>query len=206
MQAFSQQPIAYCKRISNSITSLQQAIKQVTATIAQLNRECPGKLKFTIVKFIEGMLRYYGYNPDEDKTVSDMQVATLVNDICEKYYYLNIADVCLCFKKARQSPGKYGRFYGKFDASVVMNWFTMYDKERDEVIHSMPEEKPNVFTGEECSREEYIEILQAKIAGGDLYANEALQRVGVFERIMFDRRGEYANYKYWQKHKFDNKR
>ena len=71
--------------------------------------------------------------------------------------------------------------------------------------HSMPEEKINVFTGEEYSREEYIEMLKVKIAGGDLYANEALRRVGTFERIMFDRRGEYASYKYWRKHKFDNK-
>lgn len=205
VQAFSKQPISYCKRISDYITSIAHAVNYGSVTISQLNRECSDKLKFTLVKFIEGMLRYYGYVPDMEKTVSDGQVATLVNDICEKYYYLNIEDVCLCFKKARQSPERYGKFYGKFDASVVMNWFAMYDKERDEAIQSIKEEKPNVFTGEECSRDEYIEMLQARMAGGDLYANEALQRVGSFERIMYSNRIDYGNYKYWQKHRYDNR-
>ena len=136
--------------------------------------------------------------------MNDYQAASVVNSILDKYYYFRSEDVCLCFKRARENSS-YGGFYGKIDGSVIMSWFATYDKERDEVIHSMPEEKMNVFTGEEYSREEYIEMLKAKIAGGDLYANEALRRVGTFERIMFDKRGEYASYKYWQKHKFDNK-
>lgn len=197
----SRQLIAICKNISNEITSISQAINAPPIQLSQWRKDNETCIKAVLVKFIEGTLLFYGRSRED---MNDYQVASIVSSILDKYYYFRIEDVCLCFKRARENSS-YGGFYGKIDGSVIMSWFAAYDKERDEVIHSMPEEKINVFTGEEYSREEYIEMLKAKIAGGDLYANEALRRVGTFERIMFDRRGEYASYKYWRKHKFDNK-
>lgn len=160
------------------------------------NQDC---IKAVIVKFIEGTLLFYGRNRDD---MNDYQVASIVNSILDKYYYFRIEDVCLCFKRARENAA-YGGFYGKIDGSVIMSWFATYDKERDDAIHSIGEAKIEYDTSESVSREEYKEILLAKIAGGDLYANADYMRMSEVDRFFFDKRIEVGNYKYNRKHKFD---
>ena len=103
--------------------------------------------------------------------MNDYQVASVVNSILEKYYYFRIEDVCLCFKRARENSA-YGKFYGRIDGSVIMNWFATYDRERDEIIHSFNDVKIEHNTSENISREEYKEILFAKMAGGQCRLHE----------------------------------
>lgn len=158
-------------------------------------------LQSVLVKFLEGMLYYYGRTKDD---MNDIQVKMIVDDIIEKYYYFRIEDVCLCFKKARQDS-KYKNFYGRIDGSVIMSWFATYDKERDEVIQSIPDEKTAVYSGNEISREEYLDICLAKAAGGDMDAYKLLIMAEIAERAFMNLRGEYHKYKYNQKHKFDTK-
>jgi hypothetical protein len=155
------------------------------------------------VKFIEGMLIYFGRKGD----MSNTQIENVVRDIMDKYYYFRLEDIALCFKRARQNPVTYGKLYNHIDGSIILGWLSKYDKERDEVLHSFPADyKPPTFTEEKCSREEYVEILQARIAGGDLYANELLQRFECIDKTFFSDRFEYGNYKYQRKHKFDDKK
>lgn len=141
------------------------------------------------------------------RTREDMnyyQVASVVNSILEKYYYFRIEDVCLCFKRARENSA-YGKFYGRIDGSVIMNWFATYDKERDEIIHSFNDVSTEHDTSENISREEYKEILLARIAGGDLYANADYMKMCEINNIFFENRFEIGNYKYNRLHKFDKK-
>lgn len=198
--------IEYCRKISRANLSIKDAILSDSLQISVFNRECPDRIRALVVKFVEGMMIYFGYTPENEKTVTDSQICMLANDICEKYYYYHLEDLCLCFKRARQNPLKYGKFYGRFDASVVMGWFSLYDKERDEVLLYLPPVKEEVkMSGEECSREEYREILEAMIAGGDLTANEKLLKLGDAERMMAALEGAFSEYKYYQKHRFDKK-
>lgn len=195
----SKQLIAICRKISNEITSIKQAINAPPIQLSQwraANQDC---IKAVIVKFIEGTLLFYGRNRDD---MNDYQVASIVNSILDKYYYFRIEDVCLCFKRARENSA-YGGFYGRIDGSVIMSWFATYDKERDDAIHSIGEYKIEYDTSESVSREEYKEILLAKIAGGDLYANADYMRMSEVDRFFFDKRIEVGNYKYNRKHKFD---
>lgn len=136
--------------------------------------------------------------------MNNHQVASIVNSILDKYYYFRIEDVCLCFKRARENSS-YGGFYGKIDGSVIMSWFATYDRERDDVIHSLSDVKVNCNTSENISREEYKEILLAKMAGGDLYANVDYMKMCEVNKIFFNKRFEIGNYKYNRLHKFDNK-
>lgn len=136
--------------------------------------------------------------------MNDYQVASIVNSILDKYYYFRIEDVCLCFKRARENSS-YGGFYGKIDGSVIMSWFATYDRERDDVIHSLNDVKVNCNTSENISREEYKDILFAKMAGGDLYANADYMKMCEVNKIFFNKRFEIGNYKYNRLHKFDNK-
>ena len=196
---FLQSPIEYCKGISTSITKIEDAVKSETY-LSQLKKDCPVQLNAVLVKFIEGMLVYLG-RPREE--IINQQCLMIINDILEKYQYLTLEDVCLCFKKARTSPNLYGKFYGKIDGSTILNWFAIYDKEREETIHSMPIETPDPFTGEEMSRDEYIECLKARIAGGDLYANADYLKAEDM-RLKFDNSYELGNYKYHRKMKLYN--
>lgn len=198
------QPIPYYRMVDRKIFSIKDALTEPSISLSVLRSECPEKIEGLIVKCVQAMLMYYGFDPKIEKTVSDYQVHTLAQDILCKYYYMNFSDLCACFKRARQNPERYGKFYGKFDASVVMGWFGIYDKERDEILQSLPPDKAKaVYSGQEMSRDEYIECLEAMVAGGDLYANEWLMKVGMFERLMFNNKGKYVVYQYNRKHRLD---
>lgn len=136
--------------------------------------------------------------------MNDYQVSSLVNAILDKYYYFRIEDVCLCFKRARENSS-YGGFYGRIDGSVIMAWFATYDRERDEVIHSLDNVKTEYNTEDSISRDEYKELLLARIAGGDLYANADYMKMCEINNIFFENRFEIGNYKYNRLHKFDKK-
>lgn len=197
----SKQLIAICKNISNEITSISQAINAPPIQLSQWRKDNETCIRAVLVKFIEGTLLFYGRSRED---MNDYQVASIVNSILDKYYYFRIEDVCLCFKRARENSS-YGGFYGKIDGSVIMSWFATYDRERDDVIHSLNDVKVNCNTSENISREEYKEILLAKMAGGDLYANADYMKMCEVNKIFFDKRFEIGTYKYNRLHKFDNK-
>lgn len=196
------QLIRICKGVSDTINNIRDAVNSPPIQLSQWKAVNPDCIRAVLVRFIGGMLEYYGRSKDD---MSNYQVVAIVNDILEKYYYYRIEDVCLCFKRARQNS-KYKDFYGRIDGSVIMSWFATYDKERDEVINSMPQGRaPIDVTGEECSYEEYREILEAKVAGGDLYANQYLRNMRSFHKALNDDNVIYGNYKYHRKHKYDNR-
>lgn len=201
MKAFLLSPISYTKNISNSVTTIKQAIQtQYPIQLSEWTRIDNDAIKVVLIKFIEGMINFFGF---PTTSMSNEQIIVTVNSILEKYYYFRLEDVCMCFKKARTDT-KYKGFYSRLDGSVIMQWFAIYDKERDEIIQSLPQENNTpIYTGSECSREEYKDILLTKIAGGDLYANELLQRIEMSDRLLNPNNGEYRNYKYWQKHRYD---
>ena len=135
----------------------------------------------------------------------DSRVSMLVGSIMEKYFYFTIEDVCLCFKRGRENDS-YDKFYGRLDCSVFLKWFAKYDKERENALQSHPSNNktiPNLMQG--IPWEEYREELIIRVECGDMYANEQLQRMeSVRKRFQADR-GKLFNYRYNQKHKFDDK-
>lgn len=191
----------YCKQISNEITSIRQVFQAPDVQLSDLKRECYAPLQSVLIKFLEGMLYYYGRTKED---MSDVQVKMVVDDIINKYYYFRIEDVCLCFKMARTNSA-YKDFYGRIDGSVIMSWFATYDKERDDIIHSLPVEREVVLTGNEISRDEYLEQCRERAAKGDMEAIEALDNAERVRLWMFKSQVEYGNYKYQRAHKYDDK-
>ncbi|MFV0587507.1 hypothetical protein [Bacteroides reticulotermitis] len=155
-----------------------------------------------LIKFIEGMLEYYGR---DRKAMNDHQVANIIEDILSKYSYLRLEDVCLCFKRARQSPNIYGKFYGIIDGSVIMNWFAVYDRERDDYINSTSDYKPQTDTTGWVTREDYMEELEIKVACGDMYANQYLIAALSYEKGRMDRAIQTRNYNDHRKGKMSEK-
>lgn len=198
---FSQQPILYCKNISHSISLIKDVFNAPCVQLNELNAECHTVLYSVLVKFIQGMLCFYGR---DESDMSSEQVKMVIDEIVRKYYYFRLEDVCLCFKKAR-AESAYKEFYGRIDGSVILSWFATYDKQRDEVIHSLPNGVAVVNQGG-MSRDEWEEIRLAKAAGGDMDAYAAMIASEHRDRWMIANRVKFGNYQYHRKHKYDEKR
>lgn len=204
VRAFSEQPMKFCAKISNSVTSIREILDmKYPIQLSELNRKCPNQLKAVLVKFIESHLLMFGFHASD---LSPQPIMTVINDILRKYYYLRIEDVCLCFAKVRTNTERYKGFYGnKVDYRTIMEWFNEYDKERTEALHSHPS---NYLTAVDLSNgvTPYTEDdLLEMIAGGDLYANSLLQYKKRVESLFKRDAGVYKNYQYNRKHRFDDR-
>lgn len=195
------QPMLYCRDVSSKVCCIADTMTYESLTLGTLKQKCLGVLQAVMVKHIEGMLIYYGYNPRTEASVSNSQVVTLVNDICKKYHYLNISDVCLCFEMARQNPSEWGKFYGRFDASVVMGWFSKYDSKRDEVIQSYPTHKPYTPSLDDITEDMYMDSLLAKAAGGDEEASKQYHYALETRNRIAKSNGLLAAYRYNRQHR-----
>ena len=60
--------------------------------------------------------------------MNDKQVADLINDIIDRYYWLNLDDFRLCFNSA--VDGMYDKAIFRLDKSVVMSWLNKYTTDR----------------------------------------------------------------------------
>ena len=197
-------PMQFCRNISNNITTIRQALDaEVPIQLSELKRESPDQIRAVLIKFIEGSLEYFSFKRTD---MSPSQIVMIVNDIMEKYYYFRLEDVCLCFKKGR-IDSNYRKFYGRVDGSVFLDWFAMYDKERENAVQSHPS---NYVTPVDLSNgvpfEQYEEDMLARIAGGDLYANEQYMQMKSVQQLFAMNMGAYKNYQYNRKHRFDNRK
>ena len=62
------------------------------------------------------------------QTMNDEQVADLINDIIDQYYWLNLEDFRLCFNNAKN--GRYDKGIFRLDSSVVLSWLNKYTTDR----------------------------------------------------------------------------
>ena len=203
MKASLPQLTLYCKGISNSITSIREALDTPTPIqLSELNRENPNAIKAILIKFIEGTLAFFSFKPGD---MSVQQIEMIVSSIMSKYFYLRLEDVCLCFKKGREDSS-YRRFYGKVDGSVFLDWFAKYDKERENVLQSHPSNNQSVTNlMQGVPWEEYKRDLEERVANGDEKAKEHLEHMESVKRKMEEGLGAYRNYQYNRKHRFDDR-
>lgn len=129
----------------------------------------------------------------------------VVNDIIESYPHYRLEDVIMVFKKGRREES-YPQFYGRIDCRVFLSWFKAYDKERCSVIESLPSNhlKPADLT-QGIPWEQYREDLMKKVEEGDEEAKKQLEAMESVRRRFEADRGQLFNYRYNQKHKFDDK-
>jgi hypothetical protein len=193
----------YCRDISNSITSIREALDTPTPIqLSELNRENPNVIKAILIKFIQGSLAFFSFKPGD---MSVPQIEMIVNSIMSKYFYFRIEDVCLCFKKAREDSS-YRRFYGRVDGSVFLDWFAKYDKERESVLQSHPSNNQTIpLISQGIPWEQYKEDLERRIAEGDEEAKKNLEAMESVRRRFEEDKGQLHAYRYNRKHRFDPK-
>lgn len=64
--------------------------------------------------------------------MSPTQVAITSEMVVEKYYYLRVAEIKLCFRNAMF--GEYGEIYNRIDGSVIFSWLQKYDASRTSIV------------------------------------------------------------------------
>jgi hypothetical protein len=76
-----------------------------------------------IVQIITDVALFFntGQNMNQD------QVADLTEFILSDYYYLNIADLKLCFNNGKK--GRYGKVF-RVDGSIILEWLEKYTNDR----------------------------------------------------------------------------
>lgn len=195
--------MTFSRNISNNITTIKQALDaEVPIQLSEWKNLSPNEIRAVLIKFIEGTLEYFSFKRTD---MSSQQIVMIVNDIMEKYFYFRLEDVCLCFKKGR-IDSNYRKFYGRVDGSVFLDWFAMYDKERQEATYSHPSNnEPQIDLSNGVPWDEYEEIVLAMVAGGDLYANEQYMRMNSVKKMFEKNKGSYSTYLYNRKHKYDDK-
>lgn len=62
------------------------------------------------------------------QTMDQEQVADLINDIIDQYYFLNLEDFRLCFNNAKN--GRYDKAIFRLDASIILSWLDRYVTDR----------------------------------------------------------------------------
>lgn len=83
--------------------------------------------------------------------LTNMQIKMTAEMICKEYYYLNFADINLCFENAMK--GKYGELYNRIDGQVIMIWLDKYTTERIELSEQRSYLKHSSLTAHEKERQ-----------------------------------------------------
>jgi hypothetical protein len=203
VKAFSTSPIKCIENLWGKVSSVRQALEpDCPIQLSELNRTSPNQIRAAIIKLIERSLVYAGFEP---KTMNNDQLVMVVNDIIESYPHYRLEDVIMVFKKGRREES-YPQFYGRIDCRVFLSWFKAYDKERCSVIESLPSNhlKPADLT-QGIPWEQYREDLMKKVEEGDEEAKKQLEAMESVRRRFEADRGQLFNYRYNQKHKFDDK-
>lgn len=89
------------------------------------------KTNALLVKFIKDLADFFSVG----KGMKNSQCAETAKMITSQYYYLNLADIKLCFDRIKAQH--YGPLYDRFDGGVVMWCLGEYVSERMEVAESL---------------------------------------------------------------------
>lgn len=129
------------------------------------------------------------------KTMNDVQVALTADLIIDRFYYLKLEEIKLCFRNAMAS----GKIYDRLDGNIILGWLNEYDAQRDEIVSSLSineaHEQNNDNTG--MFYGEYIKHLTERSENGDEEAKELLESHQSFMQRMKSNDKEAA-FKKWK--------
>ena len=90
------------------------------------------------------------------KTMNENQIRFAGSAIAEKFWYLKLEDVALCFR--RGILGEYGKLYDRLDVQILCDWIQQYEQERNNECAKLQRDN-----GQEYSRNVYDVIGSEKM-------------------------------------------
>lgn len=135
-----------CESGAVKFTDVASCIDSKLPSLAKTRKELGNeKLMELIIKTLNDTIGFF------NNEISEQVIISLAGMIAQEYYYLNFADIMLCFKKAKN--GNYGLTYGSLTGVVVMDWLAQYVGERDAFAEERSYQKHMALTSNEKERQ-----------------------------------------------------
>ena len=87
--------------------------------------------------------------------MNDVQVALTADLIIDRFYYLKLEEIKLCFRNAMAS----GKIYDRLDGNIILGWLNEYDAQRDVncflTLFNLMKPMNKIITALECLRRIY---------------------------------------------------
>jgi hypothetical protein len=113
------------------------------------------KTKAILVLLIDDLVNFFSIG----KSMDDNQCAQTVDLIMRQYYYLNIADIRLCFDRIKD--GTYGKLYDRIDGQIILMAMKEYSDGRLSAAEYASGKKHEEVNDE--PQEEYIVKIDGKM-------------------------------------------
>ena len=144
---------------SRNFNTVEKAIDSKTPSLVKINKVLGNR---EVVKAIAVMI----INTTEFLNVpklTDVQIKMTAEFIYEEFYFLNVADLHLCFKNGMK--GKYGELYNRIDGQIIIRWLKEYENERIEFAENRSYQKHSSLTSHEKERQYDGFVDRLKVAG-----------------------------------------
>jgi len=121
-----------------------QAIKHDSIDLARIRKEGGKELMTSVLSAIIGETAVFFSIKNQ---ITPNQIKQTCEMIAERYYYLKLSDLKLCFFRGRM--GDYGKVYDRMDGGVILDWIAQYNEARMRTSESLSQENHRVSTGHE---------------------------------------------------------
>lgn len=120
-----------CLRIFQKTNTATLALKSETPTLASIRKNYSEDF---LIAYIAVWIVNLNDFVNASRKMSPMQIEETAVMIYQEYYYLNIADVNLVFRKIKK--GEFGQLFAELDGIKILSWFEKYNQERMQVCIS----------------------------------------------------------------------
>lgn len=137
----------------NGIKTELKALLASPVTLAQIRKYVSADalldyIKYWLINLNEFMFR------DESKMMNSQQADQVAEMIIDDFYYFNIAEIALCFKKIK--AGKLQKMYGELTGQYIIECFEIYRRNRQVAINKKQDIELNDSKETYAESEEFI--------------------------------------------------
>jgi hypothetical protein len=184
------QPIRFLQRLA--VRSEADAITSELPALAQIRRQLGDDgqvaVQAILTKLVQDLVSFFNVG----KTMNDHQCAETVRLVLAEYYYLNLADLKLCFDRLK--AGKYGKSYDRIDGQIILMALGEYARGRLEAAEILSQEQHRQRHQDEAEEWYYLRVTGMK--GQPCYirdiGNDEYAEVERAEATAFSYRDAYA--------------
>lgn len=114
-----------CLRIFQKTDTAELAINSGTPTLASIKKNYSEDF---LIAYIAVWIVNLNDFVNASRKMSPAQIEETAVIIYQEFYYLNIADINLVFRKIKK--GEFGQLFAELDGVKILSWFEKYNQER----------------------------------------------------------------------------
>lgn len=114
-----------CLRLFSKTTTPAQALRSKAPTLASIRKNYSEDF---LVAYIAVWIVNLNDFVNASRKMSPEQMEETAFMIYQEYYYMNLADINLVFRKIKK--GEFGQLFAELDGVKILGWFEKYNQER----------------------------------------------------------------------------